>query len=96
LDVGRIDTNPMAKVVEKVVIKKDVKKELKLPNNVGHVQIEKVDATKNDTNEDSLAPSTQSLDVEQKEDEDQNDVDLVETCHCSKISKVMVWSLSIL
>ncbi len=43
----------MAKAVKKVVIKKDVKKELKLSNIVGHVKVEEVDATKNDTNEDS-------------------------------------------
>ncbi len=64
----------MAKVVEKVMIKKDVKKELKLPNIVGHVEVEEVDATKNDTKKDSLVPSTQSLDVEQEDDEDQNGV----------------------
>ncbi len=77
MDVGRIDTNPMAKVVEKVVIKKDAKKELKLLNSVGHVEIKKVNATKNDTYEDSLVPSIQSLDVEPKKNEDQNGVDIV-------------------
>ncbi len=66
----------MAKAVKKVVIKKDVKKELKLSNIVGHVKVEEVDATKNDTNEDSLVPSTQSLEAEREEDEDQNGVDL--------------------
>ncbi len=77
MDVGRIDTTFAAKAMEKVLIKKDVKKELKLFNIVGHVEVEEVDATKNDTNEDSLIPSTQSLDAEQEEDEDQNGVDLV-------------------
>jgi len=51
LDVGRIDTTPMAKAVEKVVIKKDVKKELKLPNIVGRVEVEEVYVANNDTNE---------------------------------------------
>ncbi len=50
MDVGRIDTTLVAKAVETVVIKKDVKKELKLFNIVGHVEVEEVDATKNDTN----------------------------------------------
>jgi hypothetical protein len=61
--------------MEKVVIKKDVKFFLKLPNIVGLIQVEEVDAANNDTNEDSLVPSTQSLDVEQEKDEDQNGVD---------------------
>jgi hypothetical protein len=65
----------MAKAMEKVVIKKDVNLFFKLPNIVGHVKMEEVDAAKNDTNEDSLVPSTQSLDAKQEEDEDQNGVD---------------------
>jgi hypothetical protein len=56
--------------MEKVVIKKDVKKELKLPNIVGRVEVEEVDAANNDTNEDSLVPSNQSLNVEREEDEE--------------------------
>ncbi len=52
------------------MIKKDVKKELKLPNIVGRVEVEEVDAANNDTNEDSLVPSNQSLNVEREEDEE--------------------------
>jgi hypothetical protein len=43
LDVGRVDTTFVAKAMEKVVIKKDVKKNLKLPNIVGLVKVEEVD-----------------------------------------------------
>ncbi len=78
LVVGGIDTTTMAKAVEKVVVtKKDVRKELKLLDIAGHVEVEEDDGIDNDTNEDSLVPSSQSLDVEQEENEDQHGVDLV-------------------
>ncbi len=53
MDVGRIDTTLMAKAMEKVMIKKDVKKKLKFLNIVGHVEMEEVDAAKNDTKKNS-------------------------------------------
>jgi hypothetical protein len=64
LVVKGIDTTIVAKVVEKVlVIKKDVKKELKLLDTTSCVEVEEDDVD-NYTNEDSLVPSSQSSDVE--------------------------------
>jgi hypothetical protein len=58
-----INITPMPKVLEKVMIKKDVKKELKLPNNA--TMDEDLHAADNESNEDS-----NQKDVDQEETEE--------------------------
>jgi hypothetical protein len=68
----RIDITPMPKVIDKVMIKKDVKKVLKLPNNV--TMDKDLHATNNESNEDSMVPSNQKH-VDQKDFEEYHNLD---------------------